>query len=319
MNGERGKKLSSAGKPLGRADRMKNRLSRILRDLIRRAEKLEAYKAQLWLGLWVGGLLLVWFWDFLFLNAPEREMLQIAFGNSMFIASVVAIWTMALGWLLAFALEFWEVREKTFLKTAGQFGLNLIRSLPQIVGVLLGYVWITYLMDRGSLSGSGSAMLWMAFFLSLFILPEVVDMLRERIRHFRQSDFYNAMRVLGIAEWRIINDDILWKNSRIHLLNKTIAVFASAIFLQCSVDFIISVGLSTRVSTLNLPTTLGSLLANIDSKQDILAIGYSLTHPWYFPNLFFVHLQGISVAFVIIFTLFALFKMTNALAERFHL
>ncbi|NOX88803.1 MAG: ABC transporter permease subunit [Calditrichaeota bacterium] len=275
--------------------------------------------ARVWLIAWILGLLLLWLWDFLFLNDPERRLLELAFVHSMFIASLVVALTFLLAWATTLLFQTLEDRRQTTALNVLIFLTNFIRSVPQIIGVLLGYVWITFLMERGSLETTLAIMLLMSVFLSLFIFLEVVDMLRERIAYFRQLDFYNAMRVCGISEWRIINYDILWKNSRTHILNKMIAVFSSAIFLQCSVDFIISVGLSTRVSSVNLPVTLGSLLANIDSKQDILAIGYSLTHPDYLPNLLFLHLQGISVAFVIVFTLFSLFKITNALAERFKL
>jgi hypothetical protein len=85
------------------------------------------------------------------------------------------------------------------------------------------------------------------------------------------------------------------------------------------VDFIISVGLSTDVSSVNLPVTLGSLLAKIDSKQDILAIGYSLTHLGYIIRLPFEHLQGISVSFIIVFTLVCMYQIGNGFARRHHL
>ena len=127
------------------------------------------------------------------------------------------------------------------------------------------------------------------------------------------------MRVCGISENRIINYDILRKNSSIHILNKLIAIFGSAIFLQCTIDFIISVGLSTQISSVNLPTTLGSLLAKIDSKQDILAIGNTLTNPGYFSHIFFEHLQGVTVAFLIVFSLLCIYKISNGYTERNHL
>lgn len=127
------------------------------------------------------------------------------------------------------------------------------------------------------------------------------------------------MRVCGISESRIVNFDILWKNSRLHIFNKLIAVFGSAVFLQCSVDFIISVGLSTDINPVSLPVTLGSLLAKIDSKQDILAIGNTLFNPSYLPNLLFQHLQGITVAFLIVFSLFCINNISNGYAERHRL
>ncbi len=287
--------------------------------LERRLQGGNRYAAQIYFLFWSGGLLLLWLWDVLFLHAPERHLLEKAFVHSLFIATLVVLFSFAMAWATAYSIEFFTDRQKTIAAGAILFTLNLIRSLPQIVGVLLGYVWITYEIQTGQITSNIAIMLRMSVFLALFIFPEVVALLRERIAYFRQSDFFNAMRVSGISEWRIINYDILWKNSRLHILNKMIAVFSAAIFLQCSVDFIVSVGLSTRISAINLPVTLGSLLANIDSKQDILAIGYALTHPDYLPNLFFRHLQGISVALVIVFTLFSLYKITNALAERFHL
>jgi hypothetical protein len=85
------------------------------------------------------------------------------------------------------------------------------------------------------------------------------------------------------------------------------------------VDFIISVGLSKNVSAVNLPVTLGSLLAKIDSKQDILAVGIALTDPSYFTALFFDHLQGLNVAFLIVFSLLCIYKIANGFARRFHL
>jgi hypothetical protein len=127
------------------------------------------------------------------------------------------------------------------------------------------------------------------------------------------------MRVCGISEGRVVNFDILWKNSRIHILNKLISVFGAAIFLQCSVDFIISVGLSTDVNAVTLPATMGSLLAKIDSKQDILSIGYALTHPGYIGSLFFEHLLGITVAFLIVFSLMSSYHIANGYAERHRL
>ncbi len=312
-----GAKLKSAA--AGWAKKRGSALSKLLGRAEQGFQRLSAYRTQVYFFLWTGGLLLLWLWDVLFLNAPERHLLEVAFVHSLFIASLVVLISFILAWSAAYAIEVLTDRQKELTAGTIHFVLNLIRSLPQIVGVLLGYVWITYRIQNGFLRNPIGIMLWMALFLALFIFPEVVVLLRERIAYFRQSDFFNAMRVSGISDWRIINYDILWKNSRLHLLNKMIAVFSSAVFLQCSVDFIVSVGLSTRVSAVNLPVTLGSLLADIDSKQDILAIGYSLAHPAYFPNLFFRHLQGLSVAFVIVFTLFSLYKIANALAERFRL
>jgi ABC-type dipeptide/oligopeptide/nickel transport system permease subunit len=175
------------------------------------------------------------------------------------------------------------------------------------------------MIQEGLLRSTWIALLFMAAIVSCFIFLELVDLMRERIDHFKKRDFYSAMLVCGVPRSRIINFDILWKNSRGHVFNKLISVFGMAVFLQCSVDFIISVGLSTNISQVNLPTTLGSMLARIDSKQDILAIGHTITHPSYASNLFLGHLQGISVAFLIVFTLVCIHNLSNAFARRHRL
>jgi hypothetical protein len=64
---------------------------------------------------------------------------------------------------------------------------------------------------------------------------------------------------------------------------------------------------------------MGSLLAKIDSKQDILSIGYALTHPGYIGSLFFEHLLGITVAFLIVFSLMSIYHIANGYAERHRL
>lgn len=269
-----------------------------------------------WVVFWLSGLSLLWLWDFFFLNKPAFNTLNQAFVNSVFVALLVVVFSMVQGWAWSMLLHFLEENEHFKALTIAHFVLNLIRSIPQIVGILFSYVWLTIWLEKGIINNHWLILILMAFLISVFIFLEIVDLLRERIRFFQRLDFYNAMRVCGISTWRIINYDIIWKNSLAHLLNKAVGVFASAIFLQCSVDFIISVGLSTRVSAVNLPITLGSLLAQIDSKQDILAISYTLSHPDYWTNLLFRHLQGLSVAFLIIFTLICLFKITNSIAER---
>ena len=236
-------------------------------------------KDTLWLTIWIAGIAALGIWDALFLNRPAFEQIQSAFGHSALIALMALAAAVFLGWAAGVGLYFLEGHP---LALPIQFLLNLIRSVPQIVGILAGYVLITFMMRRGALHSEMAIMVLMAFSTGLFIFLELADLIRERIDYYRSLDFVDAMRCCGIPESRIVHVEILWKNSMAHILNKLIALFGMAIFLQCSVDFIISVGLSTDVSPVNLPVTLGSMLARIDSKQDILAIGYTLTDPAYF-------------------------------------
>lgn len=275
-----------------------------------------AKKDKFWLIIWSGIIGFIAVWDFLFLNKPAFKLVIEGFRNTVVISTLVVLFSFLLGWLIALLIVRLESARLHFPYLLLTFILNSIRSIPQIVGILLGYIGITYLIETNFITSSWIVIVSMALVISIFIFSEMIDLIRERIEHFKKLDFYNAMKVCGISENRIINFDILWKNSRIHILNKLIAIFGSAIFLQCTIDFIISVGLSTQVSSVNFPVTLGSLLAKIDSKQDILAIGTTLTNPSYFSHIFFEHLQGITVAFLIVFTLVCIYKISSGFAER---
>lgn len=277
------------------------------------------HKDKQWLFIWLIVIALVAVWDSLFLNKPALRQVVAGFINTFFIALLVIVFTLLISWWMTLFLHYLESRKRKILYLLVTFLLNLIRSIPQIVGILFGYILVAYLIGEGIIKSNLVIFPLIACIMSLFIFLEVVDLMRERIDYYKKLDFYSAMLVCGISESRIINFDILWKNSRIHIFNKLISVFGIAVFLQCSVDFIISVGLSTGVSSVNMPITLGSLLAKIDSKQDILAIGHTLTHPGYLGNIFFEHLQGVTVAFLIVFTLLSIFNISNGYAERHRL
>ncbi len=272
-----------------------------------------------WLSIWVLSTLAVWIWDIVFLNKPALHKVFNGFFNTFIIAILVVVFTLILGWMVTVLLHALQSRTNRAPYLAVTFLMNLIRSIPQIVGILFAYVGITLLVAGSVITSKALVFIIMAISMSLFIFLELVDLMRDRIDHFTKLDFYSAMRVCGIPERRVVNFDILWKNSRLHIQNKLIAVLGYAVFLQCSVDFIISVGLSTEVNEVTLPTTLGSLLAKIDSKQDILAIGYTLTHPGYTGHLFFEHLQGMTVAFLIVFSLVSIYHIANGYAERHRL
>ncbi len=293
---------------------MKNYL-KILSDHIAR---FFSRKDRLWLSIWLGGLLLIWLWNIFFLNKPALLQLETGFINTMIIALLVIVFAAALGWGITL-LDYRLTLKFHKLQLILTFFINLIRSIPQIVGILMGYVILTILIQTGILTSPLFILMAMALVIAVFVFLEIYDLLWDRIGHFRRLDFFDAMRVCGISERYIINREIIWRSSLVHLINKMIAIFGAAIFLLCSVDFIISVGLSTEVSAVDLPVTLGSLLAKIDSKQDILAIGHTLSHWDYIFRLPFEHLQGITVALVIVFTLVCMYQIGTGYARRFRL
>jgi ABC-type dipeptide/oligopeptide/nickel transport system permease subunit len=272
-----------------------------------------------WFLYWLAGLLVLWLWDVVFLNPLAYELIRSAIVTTFVGASTAVALSLFIGWSIGIALYFLEndtARSPYLLLT---FILNLIRSIPQIVGLLIGYIILTLLIAYGILQSQVSQTLWMAFVISIFCSLEVVDLVTERIMHYRKSDYFHAMLCCGIKESRIINVEILWKNSLSHILHKLVSLFGVVILLQCSIDFIISVGLSTDVSLSNFPVTLGSLLAKLDSKQDILAMGSILSDPSYTSRILFQHLQGVSVAYIIVFTLLCVFQIADGLVRQYDL
>ena len=276
-------------------------------------------KDLLWGILWVGGLAVTWAWLGFYLNAPARVLVGAACIHTFSGALAAVAASLLIGWVTALFLHFLESTRRRSAYLAVSFVLNLLRSVPQIVGMLIGYVVVTGLTLNEALASDTSRILATSLVTALFVFQEVVDLIRERIRHFESLEFVSALLVCGIPSRVIINREILLKNSISYLVQKSVALFGRAIFLICSIDFIVSVGLSAEVSLSNLPVTLGSMLAKLDSKQDILAIGTALTDVRVVPTLFVEHLQGISVAFLIVYTLLCVYRIANGLMERYRL
>jgi hypothetical protein len=279
----------------------------------------EERKDILWALLWAGGLFLVGVWLVLFLNEPARERIQTAFFNTMLGGLVAVVSALLLGWGTAHCLLAFERGGKRTAYMAATFVLNLLRSIPQMIGMLVGYAVITTLILRGTLPSPLVQIVFTSLITSLFVFQEVVDLILERVRHYEQLEFVNALLVCGVPPRVIINEEILLKNSLAHVIQKSVSLFGRAVFLICSIDFIISVGLSTEMNLVNLPTTLGSMLANLDSKQDILIIGSFVTDPSKIGSLFFEHLQGVSVAFLIVYSLLCIHRIAGGMMERYRL
>jgi ABC-type methionine transport system permease subunit len=269
-----------------------------------------------WTGIWLFGIIFLVIWNLLFLNTPDLLQIQTAIINTFLMSLLVVIFSVFLGWIFCLIVYFLGKSQNHTPYTIFIFSINIIRSIPQIIGILLLYILITQLMLQNAIKGTYLIMSLMAFSITMFQFLEIMDLLLERINYYSKTDFFNALLVCGVKELTIINKEIFIKNSRKHILNKLIALFGSTIFLQCSIDFILSIGLSTKISSVNFPLTLGNLLARIDSKQDILAIGHTIMNPTYFTHLFFEHLQGITISFIIVFTLLCIYKISNAYMER---
>lgn len=272
-----------------------------------------------WLFIWVAGLLALLLWNLLFLNKPAMSRVWSGFGNTLLITliSLLTATSLSLAFSLVMTLARWNHHRYVFAVL--DLILGTLRSVPQIIGLLLGFIILTLLILADLLTTGYLILTGMGLTIGLVLFHEFTDMLNDRIVAFENTDFVHASRVSGVPDRVVILLDIWWRNSRPHLINKLIGGTGLTIFLLCSIDFVLSVGLSQTVSAVNFPPTLGSMLAHIDSKQDILAIGILLTEPTYIWSLVTHHLQGVSVAFLITFTLVCWFRIGNGYSGRHHL
>lgn len=272
-----------------------------------------------WLLIWIAGLLALLAWNLVFLNKPAMIRVWSGFGNTLIITLVSLLTATSLSVTFSLAMTLARWNHHRWLFSVFDLILGTLRSVPQIIGLLLGFIILTLFILADLLTTGYLILTGMGVTIGLVLFHEFTDMLNDRIATFENTDFVQASRVAGVPDRVVILLDIWWRNSRPHLINKLISGTGLTVFLLCSIDFVLSVGLSQTVSAVNFPPTLGSMLAHIDSKQDILAIGVLLTDPSYLWPLVTRHLQGVSVAFLITFTLVCWFRIGNGYSRRHHL
>jgi len=142
-------------------------------------------------------------------------------------------------------------------------------------------------------------------------LQEVVDLIAEAIRHFESLGSFRKRAPpswCGSPPASSSTGRYSLKNShaRTSSRNPWAVVPDVRLFLICSIDFIVSVGLSAEVSLSNLPVTLGSMLAKLgpanghtrDRKVALTDVKRVLPR-----SRSGAILQWISVAFLIVYTL----------------
>jgi ABC-type methionine transport system permease subunit len=154
-----------------------------------------SHKDTRWISIWIIGSFLLLIWDVLFLNKPAFQKVISGFFNTFIIALMVVLFTLMSGWLVTLLLHSLQSRSNKTLYLIVTFFLNLIRSVPQIIGVLFAYVAITLLVEGAVISSKPLIMVIMAACISMVIFLELVDLMRDRIDHFLRLDFYSAMRV----------------------------------------------------------------------------------------------------------------------------
>ncbi len=277
--------------------------------------KIYSSKEKLWSIIFVSFFLLLLVWNFIFLNNTALNKWLIATANTYLLASSATL----LAFL--FAKIFVDLNLRIFISqnkaasVANRLFLDFLRSIPQVIFLLGGYAIMIFYFSGFSLIN----FIWLSFVISLVFLNDAYDEMQNRINFYRQTDFFNASLVAGIPLGKIVNRDILWRNSQPYLVNRAVNIFTASVFLLCSVDFIISVGLTNEINLASLPVTLGNVLANITAKEDILAVREIFVNPLYITELFTKHLEGISAAILLLLTLISGFKISNGLIEKNNL
>jgi len=272
--------------------------------------------AKFWFRIMIVGLLLIYLWNAAFLYESGFKRWQAALFNSIFVSFVASLLSIFLGWFFSYYKYINEYLDKVVVSKTIIFFIDAIKSIPQVIGALTGYAILTNLTARDYNLSSFVLLILLSFILGLFLFVEAYDMFNERIAYYKDKDFISALRVLGMKESSIINKEIFYKNSRSYVIQKFASIFGEVFFLQASVDYIISVGLTLKTNLVSLPPTLGNLLARIDSKQDIFAIGMIFSNLSYIFELPFKHLQGLSAALTLVFVLICVYKIANALTEK---
>ena len=263
-----------------------------------------------WFYIWTIGFSLMFFWCSLYLFEGSFDRLKLALLHSFFIALCSIVLALIFSWSLTLFREVNGYKKSVNLVIDYLF--NITNSVPQIIGLLLFYFIVVQIADN-----TFYILFLFSIGTALVIFKEMYELMSEQIRKYWPQEFVQSALTLGVKKSVIINFEILKKKSLEYISAKLLSLFGTSIFLQTSVDYIISVGLSRNINLIEYPLTLGNLLARSESKQDILAISRSIFSPSNIPSLFFEHLLGVSIAFFIIFSLFCFYKITSEYM-RYH-
>jgi len=120
-----------------------------------------------WLIIWISGIFLIGVWDILFLNKPALKKVVAGLTNTFFISLQVLLYSLILAWITAVALHYLETRKHHIGYLCLSFLLNLTRSVPQVVGILFGCIWITSMCKS-----SGCSIPYTAFEIIDFPIPD---------------------------------------------------------------------------------------------------------------------------------------------------
>ena len=139
-----------------------------LKDFSAAVGRYTAMKDRLWFSIWGAGIALIWIWNLVFLNKPALHQIESGFLNTLSISSIVIVLAALMGWGVTLIDDFLN-RRFPGLQLSLIFLINLIRSVPQIVGTLMGYVLLTVLIQNGVITSRLPVLLCMALIIAFFL------------------------------------------------------------------------------------------------------------------------------------------------------
>lgn len=249
-------------------------------------------------------LITLLFWSLWQLNELDLIRLWRAFGVSMLIPTLAVAMTI----IASIGLIRLQLLDNSLIRLLIRLFRSGIGAIPQIILLLIGYTLINQWMITEPNLSHVTVMWLIALIFMLVSLPEWLDFVDNLIAVSKREGFYEPMLTLGISELRIVFKDVLWTANRAAIFNKLTLMFGSIFFLDIAMDFIFTVGLTADVQIANFPTTLGQLLASVQSKTDLFSIGRDLPQPWNWNNLVTANLFGTSVTLLIIGTIVTFYR-----------
>lgn len=106
---------------------------------------------------------------------------------------------------------------------------GLTTAVQSIPGLLLVYL-------AAELSSFNLVVTMLA--IGVVMLPETANGIREMVERFRERDFVEAARELGMNDRAILWNELIWHNGRTFLASRTLQGFSFAILLEITLRFI---------------------------------------------------------------------------------
>lgn len=160
-------------------------------------------------------------------------------------------------WELLVAGSRWAVVPGFITVAVGVLGGLLLGGLSGFYGGWMDRVGLAFTGTLESVPGlillflvaviSGFNLLWVMVVVGVMILPDTFKAVRTKVLLFKERQFIEAARELGMSDRAILWREILWYNARGQLLSITAQAFSLAILMEVTLSYL-GLGVQTGVS-----------------------------------------------------------------------